>query len=84
MKRIAVISAILENPAKAQKTFNDIVSDYQSIVRGRMGIPFDQNDMAVISLTLVGTMDEINSLTGKLGNVPGVQVKAAISRKEIE
>jgi putative iron-only hydrogenase system regulator len=48
-----------------------------------MGIPFDEHQMAVISLTLVGPVDRINSLTGKLGSIPGVQVKAAISRKSV-
>ena len=84
MSRIAVISAILDEPSHSQKQFNSIVSEYQHIVRGRRGIPFDHENMAVISLTLVGRMDEINSLTGKLGSLPGVQVKAAISRKEID
>lgn len=84
MRRIAVISAILEDPASTQKRFNDMISDCQGIIKGRMGIPFDDENMAVISLTLVGSTDQINSLTGKLGSLPGVQVKAAISRKEIE
>lgn len=84
MNRIAVISAILENPANSQKLFNDVVSSFHDIVRGRMGIPFDQYQIAVISLTLFGPLDKINSLTGKLGSIPGVQVKAAISRKEIQ
>lgn len=83
MNRVAVISAILENPASCQQTFNDVVSAFHDIVRGRMGIPFDEHQMAVISLTLFGPLDKINSLTGKLGSIPGVQVKAAISRKEI-
>lgn len=83
MNRIAVISAILENPATSQQVFNDVVSSFHEIVRGRMGIPFDQHQIAVISLTLCGPLDKINSLTGKLGSIPGVQVKAAISRKEI-
>ena len=83
MRRIAVISAILEDPAATQKQFNDMVSASHEIVRGRMGIPFDSDNMAVISITLVGDLDQINSLTGKLGSIPGVQVKVAISRKEI-
>lgn len=83
MNRIAVISAILEEPKTNQHAFNEIVSHFQEIVRGRMGIPFDEHQMAVISLTLVGPVDRINSLTGQLGSIPGVQVKAAISRKEI-
>ncbi|MDD2534037.1 MAG: iron-only hydrogenase system regulator [Eubacteriales bacterium] len=83
MNRIAVISAILEEPANNQHAFNEIVSQFHEIVRGRMGIPFDEHQMAVISLTLVGPIDQINSLTGQLGSIPGVQVKAAISRKSI-
>lgn len=83
MNRIAVISAILENPGSSQHLFNDVVSAYHDIVRGRMGIPFDEHQMAVISLTLVGPVDRINSLKGKLGSIPGVQVKAAISRKSV-
>ena len=81
MKRIAVIGAILEQPATCQKPFNDIVSDYKGIVKGRMGIPFEEENMAVVSLTVLATVDEINSLTGKLGNIPHVTVKTAISDK---
>ena len=47
-----------------------------------MGIPFEEG-IYVISITVTGTLEEINSLTGKLGNVPGVVVKTAIAKKEI-
>jgi len=84
MKKIAVISAILENPQLNQKDFNEIVSSYNSIVKGRMGLPFDDIAIAVISITVIGTMDQINSLTGKLGKLSNVTVKTAISKKVIE
>jgi putative iron-only hydrogenase system regulator len=79
MERIAVIGAILESPDANQRAFNETVSSYRGIVKGRMGIPFDGAGMAVISLTLRGNLDTINALTGKLGNIPGVTVKTAIS-----
>jgi putative iron-only hydrogenase system regulator len=44
-----------------------------------MGIPFDESGIAVISLTLRGELDTINALTGKLGNLPGITVKTAVS-----
>jgi putative iron-only hydrogenase system regulator len=44
-----------------------------------MGIPFDEEDTAVIALTLRGELDDINALTGKLGNLPHVTVKTAVS-----
>lgn len=83
MKRIAVISAILEEPKKCQQPFNEVVSACSAIVRGRMGIPFNETGIAVVCLTVVGTLDEINGLTGRLGNLEHVQVKTAVSKKEV-
>lgn len=84
MKRIAVIGAILDKPSEANHKFNDTLSEYKHIIRGRMGIPFHDEDISVISLTVLGTLDEINSLTGKLGNIPSITVKTSISKKELE
>ncbi|MDR1288245.1 MAG: iron-only hydrogenase system regulator [Treponema sp.] len=79
MKRIAVIGAVVEQPQKSQRAFNETVSRYKGIVKGRMGIPFDDEDTAVIALTLQGELDDINALTGQLGNLPHVTVKTAVS-----
>jgi putative iron-only hydrogenase system regulator len=48
-----------------------------------MGIPLQDEDMAVISVVVIGSVDEINSLTGKLGNIEHVTVKTSISKKEV-
>lgn len=82
-KRIAVISAILEEPKEVQSQFNNIVSEYKEIIKGRMGIPFDKEGISVVAITILGTLDQINSLTGKLGNLKNVNVKTSISKKEI-
>lgn len=79
MKRIAVIGAVVEQPQRSQRAFNETVAQYKGIVKGRMGIPFDDDDTAVIALTLQGELDDINALTGKLGNLPHVTVKTAVS-----
>lgn len=83
MKKVAVISAILEDPELCSKEFNTVLADYKNIIKGRMGIPFEEEKIGVVSITVVGTLDEINSLTGRLGNIPNVLVKTAISKKEI-
>lgn len=83
MKKIAVISAILEEPDKCQKQFNEVVSSFKGIIRGRMGIPFEEEGVSSICIVVVGEMDVINSMTGKLGNIPHVLVKTSISKKEI-
>ena len=41
-KRVAVISAILENAIEHQAEFNDVIAKFQKNIHGRMGIPFHQ------------------------------------------
>ena len=84
MKRIAILGAVLEQPQTSQTPFNEVVSLYKGIIKGRMGIPFEAENMAVVSLTVLGELDEINALTGKLGNIKGVTIKTAISGREVE
>ncbi|MDR3338168.1 MAG: iron-only hydrogenase system regulator [Treponema sp.] len=79
MEKIAVIGAVLSHPETTQVLFNQTVAAYKNLIKGRMGIPFDKEDTAVIAITLQGGLDEINALTGKLGKIEGVSVKTAIS-----
>ena len=84
MKRIAVIGAVLEKPGDTQQMFNDIISENADIVKGRFGIPFREQDIGIVSITVIADMDRINNITGKLGQIPNISVKTAISKKEVE
>ncbi len=81
VKRIAFVGAILEDPEAIQGEFNAVVSSFKPIIRGRTGNPFPEG-VAVVSLVVMGEVDQINALTGRLGQIPSVQVKSAISKKE--
>ncbi len=83
-KRIAIIGAVLENPVVCQEQFNTIISNFKGIVKGRMGLPMPEAGISVISVTVLATLDQINTLTGRLGNINHVTVKTSISKKEIE
>lgn len=83
MRRVAVIGVILEKPVLVQKIFNETISSFKGIVKGRLGVPIEENGIAVISLTVLGELDEINSLTGKLGKIDNITVKTAVSKSEI-
>jgi putative iron-only hydrogenase system regulator len=83
MKRLAVISAVLDNAQDAQQEFNSLVSSFKGIIKGRLGIPFAEEGVAVITLVVIGTQDQINALTGKLGRIKDVNVKTSFSKKEI-
>jgi len=64
--------------------FNSIISENSDIIKGRFGLPFDEQNIGIISVTVIADMDRINNLTGKLGQIPGVSVKTAVSKKEID
>ena len=64
---------------------NRIISEYASIVLCRQGLPFhDQRSIAVISLIVEGSVNDINGICGKLGRLQGVQAKAVVTVKPDE
>lgn len=81
--RIAVISLVLDEPKKVQKEVNEVISSYKDIIRGRMGIPLDRENVSIISIAVIGEADTINAFTGRLGKIDHIQVKTSFSKKEI-
>ncbi len=79
-KRIGLLGVIVENEGSVEE-LNRILHDYARIIIGRMGIPYPERGVSVISLVLDGTNDEIGALSGKLGRLEGVSVKTALSKK---
>ena len=77
--RIATLGIIVENPASVE-ALNGILHDYAEYIIGRMGIPFRERKISVISLVMDAPQQEISALSGKLGNLDGVTCKAAYSK----
>lgn len=77
--RVAVIGIVIKNREEAASAINDILSSYGDIIVGRMGIPYKERNISVISVIADGTTDEIGALTGKIGNIKGVKVKVAVT-----
>lgn len=82
-KRIGVVGIVIDEPKQVSDRVNAIISSHQHMVIGRMGIPRPDEHVGVIALIIEGTTDEVGSLTGKLGSLPGVTVKSALTAKEI-
>lgn len=80
-KRLGVIAVILEQPQEVQERVNGLISEFNQIVVGRMGIPHRERQMGVIALIVDGAEDEINTLTGRLGNIKGVSARATMTKK---
>ena len=78
MERLGFIGIVIEDRTVA-KEVNLILSQFGEIIRGRMGIPDQQTGDAVIGLIVKGTNEQLGAMTGRLGNLKGVQVKSALA-----
>jgi putative iron-only hydrogenase system regulator len=80
-KRIGVIAIVIDEPKAVQEKVNHLISENGDLIVGRMGIPYRERNVAVISLVVDGTENEINTLTGKLGSIPGVNARTVMAKK---
>ena len=79
-KRIGVVGIVVEDVSHINEV-NDILHQYGGIIIGRMGVPYKEKGINVISIIVDGTNDEIGALSGKLGKIQGLSVKSALSKK---
>ena len=79
-KRIAVAAIVIDEQSAAVEV-NSVLHEYNDIIIGRMGLPYKERGISLISVALDASPDRISSLTGRLGQIGGVSVKAAISKK---
>ena len=79
-KRVAVLGIIGEDMASAPKV-NEVLHEYSEYIIGRMGIPYAEKQMSVISVVVDAPMDVINALSCKIGRIDGVSAKAACSAR---
>jgi len=79
MERIGVIGIVVED-LNCISNVNTIISNHSDIIVGRLGIPYKEKGVSVISLVVDGTTDDIGSLTGKLGSIKGINVKSALTK----
>ncbi|WP_346871399.1 MULTISPECIES: TM1266 family iron-only hydrogenase system putative regulator [unclassified Clostridium] len=78
--RIALIGIIVED-ITATERLNNILHDYGQYIVGRMGVPYRDKEVCVISVIIDATNDIISSLSGKLGMLDGITVKTIYSKK---
>ena len=78
--RIAVMGIIVEN-ADSVEALNALLHDYRSYIIGRMGIPYKDKGISVVSIAVDAPQDIISTLAGRVGRLDGISVKTAYSSK---
>ncbi len=79
-KRLGFIGIVLEDRAAAGDV-NALLAQYAQVIKARVGVPSADVPSAVIGLIVEGGNAELGGLTAKLGNLPGVEVKSALTKK---
>jgi putative iron-only hydrogenase system regulator len=81
-KRIAIMGIIVENRDNIME-LNELLHEHGESVIGRMGIPFREERLNVISVVLCAPQEEIDELAEKVEKIPGVNVKVTNSTKVV-
>ncbi len=79
-RNVGVVAIIVKNRADAAPRVNEILTQFGGIIIGRMGIPYHERELSIITLIVDATNDEIGALTGKLGLLKAVTVKSTLTK----
>ena len=77
--RIALLGIILTSHDSVEK-LNHLLSQYSSYIIGRMGVPYREKNISIISVAIDAPNDIISSLSGKIGMLPGVSSKTIYTK----
>ena len=70
---------IIVEDTSAVEALNALLHDYGKYIIGRMGLPYREKNINIVSIVIDAPQDEISSLSGKIGRLEGVSVKTAYS-----
>lgn len=77
-KRIGIIAILVEDRERAVPRVNALMSEFGDIVIGRLGVPYRDKGVNIISIIVEGTTDSVGALTGRLGMIEGVRTKSLL------
>lgn len=79
-RTVGVIAIIIKSRRETAALVNEALTNFGDIIIGRMGLPYHERDLNIITLIVDASNNQIGSLTGKLGMIPGVTVKSTLAK----
>jgi len=76
--RIALIAILVKN-RESSFQINEILHEYGQYIIGRLGLPYKQKNINIISVAVDAPQDIISALSGKIGALPDVSAKTLYS-----
>jgi len=71
--------SIIVEEADTVEVLNSILHEYREYIIGRMGIPYKEKNISIISIAVDAPQNTISAMSGRIGKLPGVSVKTAYS-----
>ncbi len=78
-EKVAIIG-IFVSDQNAVAQVNDLLHEYASYIIGRMGLPYKEKSIRIMSIIISASPDVISALSGKLGRIQGISAKAMQSK----
>ena len=78
--RVSLIGIIVKNSQSVEQ-LNQILHEYSNYVVGRMGIPYRNKNVSIISVAVDAPVDVINTISGKIGRLNGVSAKTIMTKE---
>lgn len=72
--RIALVGIIVKDREEVEK-LNGLLHEYREYIIGRMGVPYKEKDISIISVAMNAPQDKISALSGKIGMIKGISSK---------
>ena len=77
--KVSVISIIVKDEESAGRV-NELLHEFRQYIVGRMGIPYRDRGVSIISVVLDAPGDITSTLSGKLGMLKGVSAKTLTAK----
>lgn len=77
--RVALIGIVVENFDSVER-LNELLHEYGEIIIGRMGIPYKERKISIISVAVDAPEDVISALSGKIGKLDGISSKTVYAK----
>ena len=79
--RVAMLAIIVKD-AESVAALNDLLHQYGNYIIGRMGVPYREKGVNIISVAIDAPGDVISALSGKIGRLKGITAKTVYAPED--
>ena len=83
MEKRAAVLAIIVQDMDSVAALNELLHQYGSYIICRMGVPYRERNMSIISVALDAPANIISALSGKVGRLKGVTAKTVYAPESL-